>query len=195
MLGHALVGDLGIVHNTDETQLTETDERVGATWYMPPEAEGGRLDDPAFSFDVYSLGKVIYMMIHGPRVSGAFPFRGEAFDVDRLPVALQRHRAALDELLSRMIVAEPKRRLQSIAEVVALIDDTLTQVSGGHFDTTKCPRCETGTFAEVGALSVLPSGHLRAQSTAVRPQLEVCSNCGHLRLFDPGFAQRQAGKT
>jgi serine/threonine protein kinase len=60
-LDQAVLGDFGIAHDLDATQLTSTEENVGAHWFRPPEAEDGRIDDPPPNFDVYSLGKVIYV--------------------------------------------------------------------------------------------------------------------------------------
>jgi tRNA A-37 threonylcarbamoyl transferase component Bud32 len=120
-LDHAVLGDFGIVHDADATDLTATDEVVGPRWFMPPEAETGRLDEPTASFDVYSLGKVIWTMLSGG--SARFlreGFRDEAFNLVTL---LKRPDfEVVNSLLDKMITFEPDRRFQSMADVVNGID-------------------------------------------------------------------------
>lgn len=121
----AVLGDFGIAHAADATRLTDTGDRpVGAQWFRPPEADKGRLDDPRPSFDVYSLGKVIYVSISGgPR----FPrehFADAEHDLCTL-VEHPRTKDVNDVLLSKMIVENPKERFQTMGEVIVAIDRVL----------------------------------------------------------------------
>lgn len=65
-----IIGDFGLCFfNTDETdeRLTETLEQVGAKSFRPPEAEYGIIDEMEPSFDIYSLGKLLYWFLSNGR--------------------------------------------------------------------------------------------------------------------------------
>jgi Protein kinase domain len=124
-LDHAVLGDFGIAHISDATQLTATEENVGAQWFRPPEAENGRIDDPHPNFDVYSLGKVIYTCL-----SGGGRFKREAFREDKASLVSLFQRPDLENvnrLLDEMVVYDPAKRLQKMDEVIYRIDETLTE--------------------------------------------------------------------
>ena len=69
--GRLVLGDFGIVFYRDAEgrRLTETHERAGSRDWMPPWAHTGRrLEDVPASFDVFSLGKVLWCMIAGEKM-------------------------------------------------------------------------------------------------------------------------------
>jgi serine/threonine-protein kinase len=141
-LDHAVIGDLGIIHDADATDITSTGESVLALWYGPPEATSGRLDDPRPNFDIYSLGKVIYMMLVGG--SSRFPpFARERFEAGEADLTKILGRADLlpvNGLLRRMIVEEPEKRIQTADELIRSIDELVLTLFGR----------QTMTMAETG---------------------------------------------
>ena len=60
-----ILGDFGIAYVLDETRNTLTHENKGSRDWMPAWAQGLRLDSVKPTFDVYSIGKVIWSMISG----------------------------------------------------------------------------------------------------------------------------------
>jgi serine/threonine protein kinase len=119
---HVALADFGIAHDPDQTSMTSTDEKVGANWYRPPEAEDGR-HEPTPAFDVYMLGKVIYVALTGGR-----HFRRERFqdnDADIVTMFNRPEFAAVNKLLRNMIVEDTGKRLQSMEAVIDSIDDAL----------------------------------------------------------------------
>ena len=57
-----VLGDFGIAYfeDNEKTRVSDTYENVGSRDWMPPWAMGMRVDDVRPSFDVYSLGKVLW---------------------------------------------------------------------------------------------------------------------------------------
>lgn len=122
---HCALTDFGIAHDDDQTEVTATAERVGASWFRPPEAESGRYE-PTPAFDVYMLGKVVYVAL-----SGGGRFLREHFQQGLADLAAELGRpdlASTHKLLEKMIVEDPSRRMQSMREVIDSLDATLARV-------------------------------------------------------------------
>lgn len=184
-LDHAVVGDFGIAHLGDATGLTDTREKVRPHWFGPPEAEDGRLDEPPPSFDVYSLGKVLYVMLSGGRRFKRERFRDAENDLARL---LDRpDLEVVNRLLDRMIEEDPRRRFQTMQEVIGAIDATIAELFGRRRGgaASACSVCPDGTYEPAGALRVSPAGHFAAMSRpSIVPLLEICNTCGSMRLAE-----------
>lgn len=189
-LDHAILGDFGIAHILDATELTSTDEVVRARWYGPPEAENGRIENPAPSFDVYSLGKVIYVCLAGEDRNR---FEREDFRSEKANLVSRLRRPELESanrLLDLMIVKEPSKRLQSMDEVVARIDETLGELFGcGPPD--QCRVCRSGRYqtAPSQALRLSGGGNVVVWENprgGDSPAVEICSTCGDIRLSATG---------
>jgi hypothetical protein len=187
-LDHAVLGDFGIAHVSDATQLTSTKESVGTRWFRPPEADEGRLDEPKPNFDVYSLGKVIYVCL-----SGGKKFKREAFRAGEanLVSLLQRPELeAVNRLLDGMIVEDPSRRFQKMEEVIRRIDETLGELFGcGPSD--QCRVCRSGRYqtAPSQALRLSGGGNVVVWENprgGDSPAVEICSTCGDIRLSATG---------
>jgi hypothetical protein len=112
--------DFGLSHATDFSSLTRTNALVGTMPYMAPEQIEG--DEPHPSWDLYSLGVVMYEML-----TGKLPF-GDSAAVrllraivteppPPLPAALGAP-AALGTLLSRLLAKTPETRLANASELV-----------------------------------------------------------------------------
>lgn len=185
---HAVVGDFGIAHIDDATELTSTGEAVGARWFRPPEADHGRLDKPAASFDVYSLGKVIYVCAVGWGNRGHWPFVRERFREEEANLVTLLRRPdleAVNRLLDHMIVEDPAGRFQSMDEVIRRIDETLGELFGiGPAD--QCGVCWEGRYEELSRNEVhWANVRIFEPGKPVGPTVEVCSACGDIRLSMP----------
>ena len=163
MLGRVKVLDFGLAKRfiaTEEgdsgdggtlSRLTRTGAIVGTVAYMSPEQSRGEpLDGRS---DLFSLGGVMYEAVTGRR-----PFQGESAlevmheiaTVDPLPVGLIRPELPrkLDELLSRALAKDPRKRFQSATEIGSVLGELrdAEQVSR--------PRAQT---ARTGATCRLPA--------------------------------------
>ena len=185
-LDQAILGDFGIAHISDATELTSTDEVVRARWYGPPESENGPIENPPPNFDVYSLGKVIYACMAG----GRHYFEREDFRLENADLVARFGRPeleAVNRLLDHMIVREPGKRLQSMDKVITRIDETLGELFGcGSPD--QCRVCRVGRYQEPsGSLQIRPGSGIEVWEgiSGDHPKVEVCHICGDLRLSAP----------
>lgn len=184
-LDHPVLGDFGIVHDAGEAQLTSTDEKVAPKWYGPPEAEDGRLDDPPPSFDVYSLGKVIYAML-----SGGGRFQREDFRARNADLSTILDRPDLEtvnSLLDRMVTLDSKQRFQSARDVVNAIDRALLELFGRRGADGRCRACGEAVREDRGVLMV-DTGGLKAGGTPIQLHARVCAKCGTVELVDHAIA-------
>ncbi len=120
---HARVLDFGIVGVKDDTmsaKLTGTGRIVGTPRYMSPEQ--ARATDVGPPADLYSLGVVLYEML-----SGEVPFPGDVLadvlvmhsTVEPAPLPPS---GGLEAVVDRLLVKHFEDRVQSGAEVIALLD-------------------------------------------------------------------------
>lgn len=186
-LDHAVLGDFGIVHDSAETSLTSTDEKVASKWYGPPEAEDGRLDDPPANFDLYSLGKVIYAML-----SGGGRFQREDFRAPKADLKLLLRRTDLEPvniLLDKLVTLRPEDRFESARHVVEAIDRVLSAMFGRRDGRDRCAACGEATTVDRGRLQV-DSGGFKAGGAPIDVHARVCPNCGAIDLADRAPSKR-----
>ena len=70
--GHLVLGDCGLAFRLEnEDRLTLTFENVGTRDFQPPWSHAMRLADVQPTFDVFSLGKVLWAMVSGQFGKGA----------------------------------------------------------------------------------------------------------------------------
>jgi serine/threonine protein kinase len=81
-----MLGDFGLVFFADEarTRISDTYENVGSRDWMPPWAYGKRVEDLTLSFDVFSLGKVLWAMVSGKSLLPLWYHRRPEYDLTRL---------------------------------------------------------------------------------------------------------------
>src|SRR5262245_32190929 len=127
---HVKVLDFGIGKVIEETTTSSSVSTVvGTPHYASPEqlTIGGRIDGRS---DIYSLGIILYRML-----GGKLPFNsssmGEVIQmqltVEPPPLSKLRPETprAVEHLVNSMLAKDPARRPQNVAEVVALIEQTL----------------------------------------------------------------------
>ena len=127
---HVKVLDFGIGKAIEETTASSpVSSVVGTPHYASPEqlTVGGRIDGRS---DIYSLGIILYRML-----GGKLPFNsssmGEVIQMQLTgePPPLSKLRpetpSAVERLVNSMLAKNPSRRPQNVAEVVALIDQSL----------------------------------------------------------------------
>jgi serine/threonine protein kinase len=188
-LDRAVIGDFGIAHDEDEPTLTKTNERV-AGWFLPPEAELGRVDNPAPTFDVYSLGKVIYYLLTGGHVAPREDFREP--DNDMIHRLGRPELEEVNELLGRMIAKNVETRHQSMEQVVAAIDAALAALFGPSRTTRVCKRCHKANYGDFRVAfppgsqpQIMPlKGGPNISFDAANAVARICPECGdaHLKL-------------
>jgi predicted Ser/Thr protein kinase len=121
--GEVRVMDFGIAASLKETYSRTTGAPVSLSiHFASPEQINGA--PPSASMDVYSLGCVFYEML-----SGEPPFKhGDILhqQLTRLPDAIQGASADLNRIVLACLAKDPKKRLASCGEVVALLSGNQT---------------------------------------------------------------------
>jgi len=159
------ITDFGLARMVDDVGLTQNGVVAGTPEYMAPEqAKGEHIDHRA---DLFSLGSVLYALC-----TGQPPFRGSttaavlhkvstaaALSVRELNPDVP---AWLDELIARLLAKEPDQRVQTAAEVLALLEGYLAHLR------------QPGVAAPVLPLLPLPP----AEQGDTKMLLLTCSECG-----------------
>ena len=123
--GRVTVTDFGIAWSSASVPLTQTGQVVGTAHYLSPEQAEGAKAAPAS--DVYALGMIAYECLAGRRA-----FEGD----NAVQIALRQIRDAPDplpddvpapvrDLVGRMLLKDPAKRLADGAAVRAAVDDVL----------------------------------------------------------------------
>ena len=81
-----ILGDAGLVFFSDEqrSRLSDTLENVGSRDWMPAWAMGMRVDDIKPSFDVFSLGKLIWSMVSGRQILPLWYHHRPQFELEEM---------------------------------------------------------------------------------------------------------------
>lgn len=174
-----VLGDCGLVFDTSTsvTRVTLSSEKVGTTDFMPPWAMGGmRLEEVRPSFDVFSLGKIIWCMISGRAVLRLYYHHDTDhpdFDVEKLfPNAPEM--AWARRLFEKCIVERERACLSNAVDLLDVIDETIEALRYGaqipqQNMPLRCRVCGTGYYQPAEGLG----GNLNLH----------CNNCGHIQHF------------
>lgn len=125
------ITDFGLARTADDVQVTQAGMVAGTPEFMAPEqARAEPIDHRA---DLFSLGSVLYAMC-----TGVPPFRGStALGVlrqvsDQAPASLRSLNPAvpawLEALIGRLLAKDPADRIQTAAEVAALLEGYLAHL-------------------------------------------------------------------
>jgi serine/threonine protein kinase len=182
--GSLVLGDCGLalkLENVD--RLTTTFENVGTRDFQPAWSYGRRLEDVKPTFDVFSLGKLLWSMISGRPGLPLWYF-------DRPPndLRVQFPENAEVELIHRILqktVAEHEADMR-ITDGTGLLEEvrkTIQAIDGSTQLPSKkrkmnCRFCGVGEYKERGDLR--RDGHF---DPADRQHTYECGNCGHLATF------------
>jgi serine/threonine protein kinase len=171
--GSAVVGDFGLCIDLKELRerATDTSEAVGARFYIAPELEDGRVDEPEASSDVYSLGKVLYFILSGKdllREEYAEPRNDLRNGASRPEMHF------LYEVFEKTVTRNPKERVQNAIALLETLDSVIQRVKlKAHDLNISLPqRC---VFCAVGAYSFSRS--------SVNSLQGICNTCGNVQDF------------
>jgi serine/threonine protein kinase len=190
--GGLVLGDFGIAYLDDsgKSRVSDTYENVGSRDWMPGWAMGMRLEDVRPTFDVFSLGKVLWAMVSGRTKMRLWYWDHPDFDLEKQFPGDDAMRW-INRLL-RGCVVEHERDIgwPDAKAFLPQVDKVLTilrrsgQVIERH-KLTRCIVCGSGPYEEiVGEDS--PHAALENLGIAyksVRFRIYRCQSCGNLQFF------------
>jgi hypothetical protein len=143
---------------------------------MPLWASGVRIDEIAPSFDMFSLGKVLWSMVSGKPFLRAWYFKDPEFDLE-IMFPRKTEIRWITRILEQTVVEREANCLKSAADLLALVDESIEALSSGGQILRKsdlairCLACGIGR-----CYGTLP---LNAETMQL-----TCSNCGYIHRFD-----------
>jgi tetratricopeptide (TPR) repeat protein/predicted Ser/Thr protein kinase len=155
----AWIADFGISRSIDHGQtMTEAGALVGTVAYMSPEQAHGDVAD--HRSDIYALGLILYEML-----TGEPPFKSDnplsqlmkrvAQEVPTVELTRSDLPGWLVHLVARCVARDPADRYQSVAELLADLDQERTTRTPRRLRLRLPPRA---WFAAGGALALLAGG-------------------------------------
>ncbi|MBQ3574332.1 MAG: Stk1 family PASTA domain-containing Ser/Thr kinase, partial [Clostridia bacterium] len=152
--GRIKVADFGIARlkAAQTTNVDNDGSAMGSVHYLSPEQAKGEITDE--QSDLYSVGIVMYEML-----TGKVPFDGDTAiavalkHVNEAPVSMRSHDAhisrAMDEVVTRALCKDKKRRYQTAAEMAADLRLTISRPRGGFVRYPKVEKVKEEVGAEV----------------------------------------------
>jgi len=155
---------------------------------MPPWALGMRLEDVRPSFDVFSLGKVLWSMVSGKPILPLWYYERKDFNLNFMFQGVPY--VYLVNYILRQCVVEYEKDcwnhagyfLHAIDKALFIIDTAGDTV--GPNVTRFCRVCSAGTYeihADSDPTELRNLGFLPAGNRGYR--VFVCDHCGHVQLF------------
>jgi serine/threonine protein kinase len=185
-----VLGDFGFVYFADpaKTRLSDSYEKVGTTDWMPGWAMTMRLDDVRPSFDVFSLGKVLWSLVSGRPKMRLWYFDQPDFDLVRLFPNDERMQW-VNRLLAGSVREHERDVWRDARQFLNELDAVLAILRrGGQMVSREVPRycrvCGHGVYelaGREGSVAVHNMGFNPAGSELLR--VFQCTNCGHLDIF------------
>ncbi|MBC7821183.1 MAG: protein kinase [Planctomycetaceae bacterium] len=204
--GTLVLGDFGLIFFEDDghTRLSATFENVGTRDWMPGWAHGLRVDEVRPTFDVFSLGKVLWSLISGMKTLQLWYFDKPRFDVEKLfPDSAYINLA--NELFKKCIVEEEADCIPSADDLLSEVDRALSRIQRGGTllrdnIARHCGVCGIGQYTL--KIKGDEGDHVQLTNFGMQPRgmasfkVFCCDHCGHVQLFSrsidgqpPGWRQ------
>jgi serine/threonine protein kinase len=186
-----ILGDFGIIYFEDaaQTRLSDSYENVGSRDWMPGWAMGMQLDEVRPSFDVFSLGKVLWAMVSGRTKMRLWYYDHDEFNLEKLFPNDERM-LWINRLLHGSIQEYESMVWPSAHEMLEQIDVISAQIRRGsqsvRGDAARwCRVCGTSKYQPIITQNSPPDALRRLGIEPVGQHFRIfrCSECGHLDLF------------
>jgi len=185
-----ILGDFGLVYFEDDqhTRISAKYENVGSRDWMPPWAMGIQIDEVKSTFDVFSIGKLLWSMVSGKSILQLWYFDRDRFNVERL-FPDSRNIKFANSLFKKCIVEEEK---DCMPDAVALLEEIDRIISIIEFNADPidldikrpCKVCGIGKYELVVDDDSIETRNFGFNPAGARKmKIFVCSHCGNVQLF------------
>jgi len=185
-----ILGDFGLVFFIDdeEPRISKTLENVGSRDWMPTWAQGVRIEDIKPTFDVFSLGKLLWTLISGQPKLLLWYFDKSQNNVENLYPEGSFIKLA-NPLFRKCIVEDEHNCLSDASELLKEVDKVLSVIEN-HADLIdlnvkrKCKVCGIGNY-ELRVNENIADVHNFGFSAVGNRKWRIftCSYCGNVQLF------------
>lgn len=178
-----VLGDFGLVYFVDDerTRFSGSLENVGSRDWMPAWASGQKLEKLKPTFDVFTLGKLLWAMVSGRPFLRLWYYSEPEFDVEALfPDAP--YIGFAERIFSRCIVEREKDCLPSAGLLLKEVDRVLRSIdlrADASSARWRCKVCGIGSYVLPDPTMDLGLTERGGQTT----KIYVCSNCTNVQLF------------
>jgi hypothetical protein len=155
---------------------------------MPGWAMGMRIEDIKPTFDVFSLGKILWAMTSGRPILQLWYFDRERFNVEKMfPNAVNIPWA--NSLFKKCIVEEEKDCLPNAGALLNEVDKTITAIESNadRIDITVkriCKVCGQGEYKLVVDRNPIETRNFGFNPAGSRDMMIfTCTNCGNVQIF------------
>lgn len=188
--GRLILGDFGIVFFEDKEHMrvSATFENVGSRDWMPPWAMAVRIEEVKATFDVFSLGKVLWSMLSEMPKLPLWYFKRDSYNLERRYPGDSRM-ALVNDLLAKCIVEEESDCLANASELLTAVNALIDRLNGGgqplsRNGNRRCRICAAGNYQM--AVNGEPSSmhNFGLSPTGISKfRIFVCDYCGHVEMF------------
>lgn len=187
-----VLGDFGLVSFTDaqHTRISEEWENVGSRDWMPAWAMGIRVEDIKPTFDVFSLGKLLWAMISKNPILRLWYFEDDENNLLKMfPDAPYIYMA--NSLFKKCIVEREENCIPNATELLAEIDKMISVIDAkadliGQDIERICKVCGVGKYMLYTDTDSTPGKIRNFGLSPVAGQnfkIFICYYCGHVQLF------------
>jgi hypothetical protein len=182
-----VLADFGLVFFTedDRSRVSDIYDNVGSRDWMPGWAQGMRVEDIRPTFDVFSLGKLLWSMVSGKRKLRLWYHHEDEFELEKMfqgDADVCWARILLDKCIVEQekdcrfpdagaLLTEVDRVLGALRRKGQVVSNTVTRI---------CRVCGLGNYREV------TGQRFQALSSPGGFRIFLCSHCGHTELFSQG---------
>ncbi len=199
--GELILGDFGLIINEadDYSRPTDSYENVGSRDWMPAWATG-KIEDIKPTFDVYTIGKVLWSMVSGKSYLRNHYFNDSVYpEMNLLEIFPDKPEMLIaNELFSKCVIEYEKYCLPSATELLAEVNKYISILDrGGSLLNTNMKRfclvCGVGEY-----LLYTGKNHKHhKQPVGFDPIIHgeplnefTCSYCGHIQLFNLNYGSK-----
>ena len=191
-----ILGDFGLVFSMydEDTRISDIGENVGSRDWMPGWAMGIKVEDIKPSFDVFSLGKLLWAMVSNTPILQLWYFNEDQFNVERMSQNAPYIYLA-NKLFEKCIVQYEEDCLPDAQALLGEIDKLLTMIdkNADLIDDSierYCRVCGIGKYKlmahpgdvdslrKLGIAAAMVSGHSF--------KIYTCDYCGSVQFFHFG---------